>query len=62
MSSPMYSAAPESELSMLIKRELGIDIDKAALRIFIRANWRTVQGLAHAIHGTKPCQGEDPAA
>lgn len=53
MSKPCYSIEPETELAALIKSELGITIDKAALRIFIRANWTTVQGLAHAIHGTR---------
>lgn len=44
---------PERSLSSLVQRELGVSINEQALRIFIRANWREVQGLAHAIHGTK---------
>lgn len=45
---------PETRLSALIERELGIAINPSALRILIRAHWDEVQGLAHDIHGTKP--------
>lgn len=62
MGPPSYnSEPPEANLAALIRRELGISIDKAALRIFIRANWSTVQSLAHAIHGTR-CGGPRPSA
>jgi hypothetical protein len=44
-------APPESQLADLIRRELGIDIDRRALRIFIRAHWDKVAPLAHRIHG-----------
>lgn len=43
---------PEKALAELVEREMGIVIPPAALRMFIRAHWKEVQGLAHDIHGT----------
>lgn len=40
----------EYRLSDLMRRELGVSINDKALRVFIRAHWKKVSMLAHAIH------------
>ena len=42
---------PEWLLAVIIERELGVKIDPMALRMFVRAHWKDVAPLAHAIHG-----------
>lgn len=43
--------SPEHKLALMFLNELDVGIHPQALRIFIRANWRKVSALAHAIHG-----------
>jgi hypothetical protein len=41
---------PEKHLSELMRRDLGVDIPEANLRLFLLAHWERVSALAHAIH------------
>ena len=45
--------APEKRLASLMYRELGVQINEQALRMFIRAHWSKVSALAHDIHDEK---------
>jgi hypothetical protein len=45
--------SPEKRLADLLKRETGADIHPTAMRIFLRANWRSVSAYAHAVHDGK---------
>lgn len=49
---------PEQSLSELMHRELDVDIDPVALKLFIRAYWSRVSAYAHSIHEN----GQEPAA
>lgn len=54
----------EERLSDLISDELGVSIDPATLRIFIRAHWETIAPAAHEIHSAKfhrPARAQESA-
>lgn len=52
---------PERKLRDLMTTELGVSIDKAALRLFIRHHWKAVAAYAHAIHDAPPAlEGTEP--
>lgn len=53
MSSGSFEKEPEHALADLMARDLGVTVTPRELRMFIRANWRKVSALAHAIHGTE---------
>jgi hypothetical protein len=40
----------EDQIADLMRKEMGVQINPQALRMFIRANWRSVSVLAHCIH------------
>lgn len=42
---------PHKSLSKLIERETGLEIDPYLLRLFVKANWKRISTLGHAIHG-----------
>ena len=53
MSSGFYEADAEVKLAELMQRDLGVTVTPRELRMFIRANWRKLSVLAHAIHGSE---------
>lgn len=42
---------PEVLLASEFQKELGVEINPQALRMFIRSRWWKISGLAHSIHG-----------
>lgn len=51
-SNPYYTPPRASEelLQEIIKEDLGITVNKTALRIFLRHRWDRISKLAHRIH------------
>lgn len=41
---------PHVKLAELLSRELGVEINAAALRLCLKHHWRKVAPLAHAVH------------
>jgi hypothetical protein len=42
--------SPEDRLSDALRKELGLQVNAQALRIFIRTHWTLVSKAAHEIH------------
>jgi hypothetical protein len=59
MCDPCPEKDPDAKLAKLFKNETGIDVPSSVMRMFIRANWKRVTVLAHAIHGSD-CPTETP--
>lgn len=51
---PGPSEKPEESLRKLLASELDIFLDKTAIKLFIRAHWKDLRRLAHAVHGSEP--------
>ena len=43
-------ASPEQQLAELMRVDLGTTCAAREVRMFVRANWRKITRLAHAIH------------
>ena len=54
MCEPNFEPHPEQSLAAEFQKELGVEINPQALRMFIRSRWGRVKVLAHAIHGSDP--------
>lgn len=44
------SRAPEIILSEMLRKDLGVEINPQALRMFLRSRWDRVSKFAHKIH------------
>ena len=47
---PAADKTPEARLASLLNKDLGTLITAREMRMFIRANWKSVCAYAHAIH------------
>jgi hypothetical protein len=49
---PPTSFEAAEELARFVEAEMGfsLDVDPVALRLFIKAHWKKISGLAHVIH------------
>ena len=48
-----YVGTPEEKLAQLMVADLNVQVPPRELRMFIRANWRRISALSHAIHGSE---------
>ena len=50
-----YKPDAAQTLARLMRKDLGVEVTDAQVRLFIIARWERIKPLAHSIHDQKDC-------